>query len=142
MLEKELDSPLFSRTTRKMELSAFGRYFLPYARKQAACSEESEKAVQRWQKKRSPVVTVGISHYAHLFDITESTAAFRKEFPDIPLHLVEKKLNDLHRDLMNGELNLITMAYDASGKLPERFIRAGESKLAAVIPLTDRKSVV
>ena len=134
MLEKELGSALFSRTTRRIELTEFGRFYLPYAEKQKALSEDSAKAVRRWQKHNTAAITVGISQHAHLFSITESIAAFRTAWPDIPLRMVEHSLDQLHKDLSEGRLSLITMAYPKGRSLPERFIKAGESSLVAVLP--------
>ena len=136
ILEKELGSPLFTRTTRRMELSEFGRFYLPYAKRIARLNDETDRAVQLWQKKNTATVTVGISHYAHLFSITESIAAFRKENPDIVLRMVEKSISGLHSDLREGLLSLITVAYPAGAELPDRFIKAGESHLVAVVPDT------
>ena len=133
-LEKELGNPLFRRTTRRIELTEFGRFYLPYAEKQKALSDDSMKAVQRWQKHNNAAVTVGISHHAHLFSITASIAAFRKANPDIPLRMVEHSLEQLHKDLSEGRLSLITMAYAKDRQLPDRFIPAGESSLVAVLP--------
>ncbi len=134
MLEKELGNDLFARTTRRIELTEFGRFYLPYAEKQKALSEDTAKAVQRWKKHNTAAITVGISHHAHLFSITASIAAFRKANPEIPLRMVERSLEQLHKDLLEGKLSLITMAYPKGQLLPERFITAGESNLVAVLP--------
>ena len=133
MMEKEL-GPLFVRSTRKIELSANGRIYLPWAKKINAAQQAAEAALKQAAKEHSAIITVGISHHADLYLVTNSVVRFHREHPDIQVIMMENDLSELQMDYEAGRLRLVTMAF-AEGCCPkERFIRAGRIDLVAIMP--------
>ena len=97
MMEKEL-GPLFVRSTRKIELSANGRIYLPWAKKITAAQQAAEAALKQSAKEHSAAITVGIAHRADLYLVTNSVMRFHHAGED---HFVlERRLQLVIRHLL------------------------------------------
>jgi len=134
MMEKELGEALLKRTTRKVELTEFGRAYLPWARKLADMDQKTERAMNEYVSNRSNTVRIGITHNPQLYYITDIMMRFRQEHPSILIYAVEGDLTDLEHDFENGVFHLVTMAFPEWEKPKSRFIPAGSSCLVAVLP--------
>lgn len=134
MLEKELEHPLFIRSTRRMELSPFGERFLLHAKKLTQNYDEAMKDMKKWEQKEANTISIGSSHMPHLYSITETVIGFRKEYPELRVRIIEKNLNELMADYEAGDLNLVTMAYGLHQKKPEHLITAGKGRLVCILP--------
>lgn len=137
MLEKELCKPLLVRTTRRMALTDFGSFLIPYARKAVEAQDELSGAIQRWEHEENDILRIGCSFYSHLYMLTEAVIAFRKKYPNIQVRTVEKPMSELNEDFLKGSLNLITMAYPSSHRRPENMVVNGRGRMVAVVPKTN-----
>lgn len=133
-MERELGHPLFVRTTRNVELSDFGQIYLPYAKQIAESVRQAGAAILAYEKRPAAKTMIGICHNPDLFLAAELITGFRREYPDIPIQVFEGSLKELRREFLAGRLNIISMAYSRQETPGERFIPAGESCLAAVMP--------
>ena len=137
IIEKTLGKPLFVRTTRRVTLSAFGEYLLPYARDHADEPDVLEEAVARWDSAESDVLVIGCSLYSHLYAMTENVIAFRRKYPHITIRPVERPLEELRAEYDAGRFNLITMAYPSDHPVPENMVINGHGRMVAVVPEND-----
>lgn len=138
--ERQLGRQLFVRTTRRMILTEFGAYLLPYARHALESQDELNEAIGRWDKEESSVVEIGCSVYSHLYTMTENVIAFRRKYPNITVRPVEFPLEELTAEYEKGRFNLITMAYPNEKPVPSNMVVNGHGRLVAVIPKDDELS--
>lgn len=109
-IEAELGAELFQRTSRRVELSAFGTAFLPYAQRIAAVQEEYTGALLRqlqWKERR---MAVGISPLVTLHSLQPFLTDFTRTHPDYQIDLVERDDAALRRLLRSGGCTLIIAA--------------------------------
>lgn len=101
-LEMELGASLFDRSTRKVELSRYGRLFLPYAKEYARIQYECSTAFYNELREVNGSVTVGSIPAMAQYKITNILAQFQKENTSFTLNIVEAdslKLFDMLRSL-------------------------------------------
>lgn len=133
-LEKELDEPLFARTTRRTALTEFGALFLPYARRIAETAEEASGTLSLYKKAHSRDVLLGISHFPSLYNITRFVMEFRDQHPETSMQFVQASLAELELSLSGGALRLITTAVPDDERFPAGFIPAGRGHIVAMLP--------
>lgn len=137
IIEKALGKPLFVRTTRRVTLSAFGEYLLPYARDHADEPDVLQEAVERWNSEENAVAEIGCSLYSHLYSSTEIIIAFRKKYPNIRIRPLERPLEELRAAYEQGQINLITMAYMSNHPVPANMLVYGHGRMIAAMPKDD-----
>ena len=141
-LEQELGQSLFDRSTRKIELSDFGSYFLPYAEEIVKDQDKADLAVKYYSLERTKVVIFGISSQPNRFHMQRMLAAFQKEHPDFKLYIEEGLQDELEHMLNTREVDIITsvIPMDPAADfqaLPPHFITMGTSELCAILPKSD-----
>lgn len=72
-LEKRLGKPLFSRSTRRVELTEFGKSFLPYARKLVQTMEECKAYLLDEELESKKNLTVGAIGPILLYDVIKDS---------------------------------------------------------------------
>ena len=109
-IEAELGAELFERTSRRVELSAFGRAFLPYAQRIAAIQQEYTGTLLRALQWKSRRMSVGISPLVTLHSLQPFLTEFAAAHPDHQIDLVERDDVSLRRLLRSGRCTLIIAA--------------------------------
>ena len=69
-LEAELGCVLFHRTTRDMELSAYGTLYLPYARKILHTANTAELRLRDYSARQEKTVQIGVVHNPDLYQVS------------------------------------------------------------------------
>lgn len=133
-MEKELGHPLFTRTTRNVELSDYGQIYLPYAKDISESVQKAEAARIAFEKRSNAKTLIGIARNPDLFLAAELISGFRRKYPEIPIQIFEGSLKELRNEFLTGHLNIISMAYSSWEKPQNCFIPAGKSCLVALIP--------
>lgn len=88
-LEKQLGAPLFDRTSRKVELTDFGRLMLPYAQSLAKLQYEYETAAFNYlQSDTEELHIASIPVIAH-YNITDILLKYQLDFPHVQLNIQE-----------------------------------------------------
>jgi DNA-binding transcriptional LysR family regulator len=144
-LEAELHAPLFERTTRRVQLTAAGRALLPEARRALAAARAGAEAVNEVQGLQRGSVSVGVMQQMGLVELPRMLARFHHRHPGVELRLRQASAADLHRQLVDGELDL------AVASLPEprdeRLVAVDLLQTPLVLvcraddPFADRKTV-
>jgi DNA-binding transcriptional LysR family regulator len=93
-LERELETPLFHRTKRRVELTNAGRVFLEEARALVAQAEQAAGNAQRASRGELGQLLVGSALWADLLNGASIIRLFARRYPDVEIEL---------RDLTSAE---------------------------------------
>jgi DNA-binding transcriptional LysR family regulator len=115
-LERELKAPLFSRTTRHVELTAAGAALLAEARRTLSSAHAAIEAVAAVQGVQRGTLTVGIMQ-TPLFDLPGLIARYRSAYPGIELRIRQAGSTELGRLLGERSVDVIfrAVADESSG---------------------------
>lgn len=98
---------LFTRTTRRVELTSYGQTFLPYARTIARTEFEGTSAVKRLQNTENGLLTIASIPSMPQFQITMFIDQFQQFYPNTTVRITEDDSNNLLEYLLNGTCELI-----------------------------------
>ncbi|MCW2572879.1 MAG: LysR-family transcriptional regulator [Frankiales bacterium] len=105
-LEGELQATLFQRTTRRVQLTAAGAALLPEARRALAAARAGAEAVSAVHSLQRGTVSVGVMQQMGLVELPRVLARYHQRYPGVELRLRQASARDLHRLLLEGELDL------------------------------------
>jgi DNA-binding transcriptional LysR family regulator len=108
-LEQELGDKLFVRTTRKVGLTAFGEYVLPYIAEVLNSKTELEQAAHAYHNPEQSILRIGLSPLIDMKLLTQVLAPYRKAHPDISVFFKECLLDDLSERLANEQIDFAIM---------------------------------
>ncbi len=106
LLERELGSELFVRSTRHVELTEAGRALAPAARRAIAASEEAKDAVAGVRGLIRGQLTIGAIQLRGLLDLPGLLARYHRRHPAVALRLRHDSVTSLVRRTADGELEL------------------------------------
>lgn len=101
-MEKELDAPLFKRSTRKVELTELGMRMIPYAQRAAALQDEYAKEVEEYKERLSNYLIIGCITHWDTVDLSMMTIAFQRLNPSFHLHIITDESEELLSMLKAG----------------------------------------
>lgn len=107
LMETELGVPLFTRTTRRVELTKYGEALLPYA--QSILREEFEYSTLLMQIQNSEKGTLSLGTIPAMaqYNITGLLSSFQKKYPECPVKIIEDDPKNLFHLLINRKCELI-----------------------------------
>jgi DNA-binding transcriptional LysR family regulator len=110
-LERELDAPLFVRSTRRVELTQAGRALLPEARRTLAAARAAADAVAAVQGLQRGTLGVGTMQILPpAVDLLAVLGRFHSAHPGVELHLHQAGTGTLLEEVRNGILDLALVA--------------------------------
>jgi DNA-binding transcriptional LysR family regulator len=117
-LERELQVSLFSRTTRRVELTAAGAALLGMARQTLASARAAMEVVAAVEGVRQGTLRLGIVQASSMFDLPGVLTRYRRNYPGIELQLVQGNSAELGRLLGEHGVDVIIRAdFEPSSKL-------------------------
>ncbi len=123
-LEKEFGVVLFNRTT-PLTLTYAGQTLKKRARQLLSIKDETFRELADIKDFSVGQLNIGVSHTRGRVILPEILPAYREEFPNIDLHLVEGNSTELDSRLLHGDVDLII------GMLPFRVENVG------IVPLCE-----
>lgn len=102
-LEEELDTQLFERLGKKINLTADGKSLIPYAKKMLALSANLEK---QFSKESHGTIVIGATESICIHRLPEIISAFKSAHPDIELLVRIIDSPDFSSLLMDSQLDL------------------------------------
>lgn len=106
ILENQLETNLFLRTTRNVTITEAGRAILEDARNLVAQSERLEEKIRSIRASQVPVLRVGAIDSASAGLMPQLLQLLRKDQPDIEVQLFEQKTIHLLPKLLSGSLDI------------------------------------
>ena len=139
-LERELGVELFSRTTRRVQLTEHGRVFLPFARKLASTAHDAEAALSYASDNERRIIDIGSIPVMVPYGITELLHRFEREHPNVRMRITEGEADQL-KELMRKRLLDLAFIREWDGDVAHEGDDAefassefAEDRLAAVLP--------
>ncbi|MBA8793700.1 DNA-binding transcriptional LysR family regulator [Friedmanniella endophytica] len=109
-LETELGTPLFTRSTRRVELTPAGQAFLAEAVRTVAAATAAKNAVAAVRGVLGGTLSVGTEQCLGVIDLPAELAAFRREHSQVDVRLGFAGSADLIERLGAGRLDLALVA--------------------------------
>ena len=134
-LEAYLGAPLFHRTSRRVELTEFGRRMLPYAQTIAKAHADCEAAAQSYLGQETGTLELAVLPDMSHYGITEILLRYRQDHPGIEVNLQEVDTRIGKMLLESGKCDL---ALIREQNTPEdakfQYFPLTEDRLVAVLP--------
>ncbi|MBB5921658.1 DNA-binding transcriptional LysR family regulator [Actinoalloteichus hoggarensis] len=109
-LEDELGTPLFLRTTRRVEPTEAGLALLPFARTMLAQVAAGRDAVVRATRALSGRLRVGAEQCLGVVDVPPLLERFHRRYPLVDIHFTQAGSHDLVMQVRAGELDVAFVA--------------------------------
>lgn len=109
-LEDELGTPLFTRTTRRVDPTDAGSALLPFARATLAQLAAGRDAVVRATRALSGRLRVGAEQCLGVVDVPPLLERFHRRYPLVDIHFTQAGSHDLVSQVRAGELDVAFVA--------------------------------
>ena len=123
LLEGELGGQIFVRTTRKVELSAFGQQILPLIEAVARARAELETGVRSFHDPSHKVARIGLSLLVDPRRVSDVLQPYLAEHPGVETFFKECYLGDLEQRLHDGQLDIVIRPGAGTESVPKSAVR-------------------
>ncbi len=111
-LENELNTKLFHRSTRSVEITPEGNLFLSDAKSMVAISEQAKLRLRSSSEKAVQFFSLGCSNYVQLAILSEVLRQIKDEIPSLHPRLFVAPYEQLLQKLETDQLDLVFGIYD------------------------------
>lgn len=111
-MEKELGFPLFTRSTKKIELTSEGSRFLVYARRAMKLQDDYLAELACAKRSLSDSLTVGYNALVAFYQFTDKLTQFMTDHPKIPIKMMEDDTEILIKAVRNGTCDIAFLMED------------------------------
>ena len=111
-LEQLLGTPLFTRTTRTVELTLAGRVLLERAVQLLADAQAAERAIRQVAEGKVGAIALGFTSSAAYRVLPRILATYRREYPEVETVLRELTTDIQLADLRSGKLDVAIVRAD------------------------------
>lgn len=111
-MEKELGFPLFTRSTKRIELTQEGSRFLIYARRAMKLQDDYLAELECAKRSMSESLTVGYNALAAFYRFTDKLTQFMTSHPKIPIKMIEDDTEILIKAVQNGSCDIAFIQED------------------------------
>jgi DNA-binding transcriptional LysR family regulator len=132
-LEDELGTPLFDRTTRRVELTDAGLALVPYARQMLDQATQARDAVVKASREVTGSLRIGAEQCLGIVDIAALLERFHRRHPHVEIRFTQAGSQELVAMTRSGDIDVAFVATTKHlGALPHRTL--GHEPLVLVTP--------
>lgn len=145
-LEKELNTRLFTRTTRTVKLTEEGKAFINDASEMIAISQRAKKRFENANNRDIQVLSIGCYYFSYLFKLSAVLKELALLYPNIHPRLRVVPFQHIYRYLEEGDIDaVIGFKEPDSMKISANYKEINKTPLVCICPkdhpLSNRKSV-
>ncbi len=107
LMEIELGVPLFTRTTRRVELTKYGEALFPYAKSILKAEFEYSTLLMQIQNAEKGTLSLGTLPAMAQYSITRLLSSFQKKYPESTIKIIEDDPKNLINLLLSRKCELI-----------------------------------
>lgn len=133
-MESLMGVKLFERSTRKVELSEYGRLVLPHAKKITRLKDEAVSVISQQMAYMNFDLTIGFYPTAARYNFVDRIHSFQKISPGISIRFRELLPEALMDSIKQGELDFAIMEEGESKPTGYDRLCLNTDRLAAVLP--------
>lgn len=111
-LEDELNTKLFYRSTRLVEITPEGKAFVSDAKSMLAISEQAKMRIQSKSQRKIETLSIGCGNHVQLAMLSEVLKQLKTEVSNLHPHLLVSPYEQLFQHLGTEQLDLIFGVYD------------------------------
>jgi DNA-binding transcriptional LysR family regulator len=120
-LEDELGTPLFDRTTRRVELTDAGLALVPHARQMLAQASQARDAVVKASREVTGSLRIGAEQCLGFIDVSALLERFHRRHPHVETHFTQAGSQELIALTRSGDIDVaFVAAIRHLGALPHR----------------------
>lgn len=119
-LEDELGGRLFSRTTRSVSISPFGRHMLPLIEAVLEAQQELKRSAEAYHNPKHELIRVGLSPLIDVQLVERLLAPFREARPGVEIFYKQCFLADMEERIAQGTVDVALV--------PRRLARIGRER--------------
>src|ERR1700761_8124640 len=109
-LEDELGTPLFDRTTRRVELTDAGLALVPHARQMLAQASQARDAVVKASREVTGSLRIGAEQCLGFIDVSELLERFHRRHPHVETHFTQAGSQELIGLTRSGDIDVAFVA--------------------------------
>ncbi len=143
-LEKELNSILLIRNSRRVEFTEAGRAFLPSARRALLAVEDGHAAVDAVQGVLRGTFAIGCIQFLGVLDLPSLLVEYHRKFPGIKISVVHDSVDSLIESIGSGMLDMAIVDRPMDPRTAQMQSLGSETLVLAVSaedPLAQQNSV-
>lgn len=107
LMEADFGVPLFTRTTRRVELTKYGEALIPYAQSIIRAEFEYSALLMQIQNTEKGTLTLGTIPSMAQYNIIGLVSDFRKQYPESSVKIIEEDAKNLMNLLLDRKCELI-----------------------------------
>ena len=115
-LENELGAPLFDRRPRRLELTALGIVFMPFAQQIVAAEDACQRTVAHRQDQNKGILSISFDPTLAFYDLAPLLADFKAAHPDLILQITEEGTFTLRELVLEGKVQFGYILYDEANR--------------------------
>ncbi len=139
-LERELGTELFDRSKRNIQLSAFGRMYIPFAENICDEYQKSQKFLRTYLTQNNNSFKVGVPRNYQYYGITKSLTEFNKFYPEYRVDIIEATDPELLQMYRSKVLDLIAIYHKENTKHDYEFACFNKGYMVVVLPKSNKLS--
>lgn len=116
-LEQELDMELFSRSTRKVELTEAGKAFVQQGQIIAGAYDELNRSMEQLYKSKSRVLNVGMTPPVEALDLSRFAVNFNLDHSEVDIRLYTAQADQLRTELLEKRVDVAVVKLPREGLL-------------------------
>lgn len=140
-MEEELGAELFVHSRHNVQLTEFGKMFLPYAEEIAAIEHQYTSRIQEMLSPKEKEITLGVMSVEALMEVADMLPEFKKAFPGVTLKVSEGNRKDVLDWLKSEQLNIILLRNRAEAAEENYYFLKAE-KEQPLVALISRNNVL
>lgn len=135
-LEAQLDSKLFDRISRTIQLTEAGESLLPRARNILRAVKEAKRCIDDLQGEVSGSLSIGISHHIGLHRLPPVLKSFSQRYPRVHFDIDFMDSEEAYEQVMQGAIELAVITLDPKGNTSLNSQPVWQDRLLVVIAET------